>query len=578
MPADEPSVKELAWDLASELLEKEHFVTLNDTEQLFRYEEAEGIYKDDGESYVKQLVEQSIESKEEISTHLVNEVLGHIKRSTFKPREIFDSSSRNPHLVVQNGLLNLETFELEPFTPEYFSLNKLNVKYDPSKDCPNFKQFLSEILSPEDIEGVQEEIGAILYQRYLTKKLSIYLGDTDTGKTTLMTVLLAFLGKENVSDVPLQDLSTQNRFAVAQLFGKMANLADELPSDVIKSIDRIKNLTGGFRVQGEFKFQNPFTFQNHAYLISACNYLPPVEQDDRAFWNRINLRNFTKKYGGKPKPDDPKELQAKLTTPDELSGILNWGLEGLKRLKANGWRFSNAKSLEEVRESYKRKSDPVWAFLNEYVIEDFEAVVSKEDLWNAFRKYCKQESIPMISRDLFFKTVPEKVKVTSEYRKVGRSGKQKHCFIGIVLNGKGKNLILDQQKGAYVAYPAFLNPSNLLDHMQPMQPMQGSPDLSVVFSSSNDNSNDPGSHGSQGSTYSYGHFSEEKQKQDRESVQGVQGFSYLSGTFPDMEKQKHHQQQDFCTRCGRQPALSYVRPEGVFTYCDECASKYLDKL
>ncbi|MGI0080495.1 MAG: phage/plasmid primase, P4 family, partial [Nitrososphaerales archaeon] len=380
---------------------------------------------------------------------LVNEVLGHIERSTLEPREIFDEEK--PHLVLQNCLLNLETLQKEEFCHDYYALNKMHVVYDPTKDYKEslFWKFINEILTPEDVDGVQEEVGQILYKRYLVKKLSIWEGDTDTGKTTLINAIISFVGKDNVVSFPLHELSERNRFSVGRLYGKMANIVDDMPRDIIHSVGKLKELTGRSRVQGEFKFQDQFDFTSCAYQISACNKLPPVEEDDEAFWNRVVLRAFRKKFGGKEKPDT--ELINKITTPEELSRILNWALEGLDRLKRNGWSFSNTKTIEDVREEYKRRSDPIWAFAT-YCLDtsDGEAYEPKEDLYNWFKKYCEKHGLPNPGKDYFYKHLGDRVTVTSFRPEVLIDGKKTrpHSFKGIKLTDKAKSE-LDGEKGEH---------------------------------------------------------------------------------------------------------------------------------
>jgi putative DNA primase/helicase len=459
-------VRELAWTVASSLLEENHFVTFEDTDEIYRYED--GVYVPGGESYVARLVQRNVEQSS-VSNHLILEVLGHIRRATYVRRSAF--SQTNPHLVLQNCLLNLETMQPEPFSPKRYELAKMPVVYDPAKDCPTFKRFINEVLSPEDVLGVQEELGAIFLRRYLTKKFSIYLGETDTGKTTLVNVILALLDADNVSNVSIQQLGARDRFALAELFGKLANIRDDLSKDVIYSAGKIKELTGGFPVQAEHKFQNPFSFVNAAYMIFTCNVLPPIEEDDGAFFNRVIIRLFSRKFGGNAKPD--RELVDKMTTPEELSGILNWGLEGLRRLRANGWSFTNSVSLETTREDYKRRSDPVWAFVQDCLEAYSEGAVSKERLYNSFKAYCDKRAIPLLSKDTFFKTLPEKVTVTSGHRILPGEGETKrHCFVGI----RFQESSLDGEKGVPPVPPV---PGTLeaAGKEQPEQPEQGSSNL-----------------------------------------------------------------------------------------------------
>lgn len=435
MPSGE-DVKALAWEAAQGLLEENHFITLEDTETICRYEESEGIYKSDGASYIKNVVQENFEVKEAVSTHLINEVIGHVQRSTLESRDIFTES--NPHLVLENCLFNVDTFQVEPFTPDYHALGKMSVKYDPSIDYRNslFWRFINEILSSEDVIGVQEELGAILRKDYLTKKFSIYEGETDTGKSTLLNVIQALLGENSISNLSLQQIASKERFYLSRLFGKMANIRDDMPKDIIKTAGALKEVTGRSRITGEFKFQNPFEFVNHAYIIVSCNQLPPFEDDDLAIFNRIKLRQFKNRYGGHATPD--RDLERKLTTPEELSAVLNFALEGLKRLRDQGYNFSHEENETKTRDYYKRRSDPLWGFVEDRLdTSDSEAFIPKEELYNAFKEYCQTNSLPDVGKDSFYKHLGDKVTVRSERKTVEGRGRP-HCFVGVklILNGE----------------------------------------------------------------------------------------------------------------------------------------------
>lgn len=437
-------VKALAWEAAKNLLDENHFVTLDDTEEIYRYEESEGIYKPDGASYIKSVVEQTADVKDSISSHLVNEIIGHVQRSTMRPREIFEE--KNPHLVLEDCLLNLSTGEPEHFTQDYFALAKMPVKYDPSIDYRKslFWFFINEILSPNDVEGVQEELGAILAKDYLTKKFSIYEGETDTGKSTLLNVIQTLLGEKNVSNLSLQQIASKERFYLGRLFGKMANIRDDMPRDIIRTLGAIKEVTGRSRITGEYKFKDPFEFVNHAYIIVSCNQLPQFEEDDLAVFNRLKLRQFKNRYGGHERPD--RDLEKKLTTPEELSAVLIWGLEGLERLRKNGWNFSHEENEIATRDYYKRKADPLWGFATDCLEEtgNNEDCVEKQVLFNLFREYCKEKSLPELSKEQFYRQIGDKITVRSGQPVVVKEGRETrpHCYLGIRLLNRPETVLL----------------------------------------------------------------------------------------------------------------------------------------
>lgn len=426
----------LAWNVAKNLLSENKFVTVGTkSPTIYRYTEGEGIYRDNGEDYIVRKIQENLDQAT-VSSHLVHEIIGHVSRSTRESYDIFEES--NPHLVLQNSLFNLETMQPEPFTYEYHALASMPVIYNPQIDYHSslFWKFLNEILESKDVLGVQEEIGQILAKDYRTKKFSIYHGEPNTGKTTLLNVIIALLGSKNVSSLSLQQIASKDRFNNASLFGKMANIRDDMPKDVIQSVGALKEITGRSRIPAEYKFKDMFEFVNHAYLISSVNDLPPLEDDDNGFFDRVKLRPFKRKYGGHAKPD--RELEKKLTTPEELSAVLNFGLEGLARLKQNDWNFSHEDNEIATREFYKRKSDPIWGFAEDCVDSDSEGFEIKEDLFNVFRKYCQDNDLPNITRENFYRHFPDKVRVTTEHKRI--DGKPRWVYSGIKLR-------LDSEKG-----------------------------------------------------------------------------------------------------------------------------------
>jgi putative DNA primase/helicase len=416
-------------EFAEKILSENRFLTFGErSKTIFRYREIEGVWADDGISFVESCVQTKLE-KEFISTNFANEVLGHVTRSTHSDRDLFANKSDKTVLVLQNCALDLTTLKPVSFSPLHYALNKLPAIYDPDASCTLFEKFINEILPGHDVLGVQEELGAILARQYKTKKFSIYLGPPDTGKTTLISVFLRLLGQQNVSSVSIQDLGSKNPFQIAPLYGKLANIRDDLSKDVIYSAGKLKELTGGFQVQGERKFSDQFNFENYAYLIFTCNSLPPIGEDDEGFFVRVIVRNFVNKFGGHTEAD--RDLIDKLTTPEELSGILNWALAGYKRLKENGFNFSNQTTTEQIADDYKRQSDPVWAFAEDCLIEESDQAETKEALYLAFKDFCRSNGIPLVSRDRFFKLLPEKVTVTSGQRELVKGQGKKHVFIGV---------------------------------------------------------------------------------------------------------------------------------------------------
>jgi len=389
--------------LAEELMQEYRFVTMKDNDVVYVYED--GFYQPYGEVLIKQ--QCKLRLGREYRRNRVSEVIDFIKASTYTNRR-----EEPAYLVpLANGVLNLKTMTLEPYTPDYMFFNKLPVKYDPDAKCPHIKKFLEDITAAkEDIDILLEVIGFCLYREYFIAKSLMLVGGGSNGKSTFLNLVKAFLGNENVSGRSLQDLE-QNRFAKADLHHKLANIYADLPNKALFSTGIFKMLTGRDLITAERKFQHSFTFENYAKLLFSANKVPEAYDDTDAFFRRWLIIVFPNQFTGNKA--DPYILQ-KLTTPEELSGLLNLVLPALKRLLEKG-QFSHSKTTEEIREDYIRKSSPIAAFVMDCLEIDVDAFIEKKDLFNAFAEYCRKRNIPSVTQDTFFKNLPRHVSVT-DYR------------------------------------------------------------------------------------------------------------------------------------------------------------------
>jgi putative DNA primase/helicase len=410
--------------LAELLLSESHFATLIDTEEILVYHD--GKYIPGGEGEVKRRLEQMVGN--DLRKNTVEEALGHIRRRTFRRREEFDA---DPFVLnLKNGLLDLRTYELRAHSPDYPSLVQLPVVFDPNADCPLIRKFLSEVLYGEDIPVVQEFTGYLLWREYPNAKVLLLVGDGSNGKSTFIGVLKALLGIDQIASRSLQELEL-NRFAKAGLFGKLANLYADLPDQALKSVGIFKILTGGDPVTAEHKFRDGFTFVNHAKMVFSCNRIPEVFDDTTAFFRRLIIVTFPHTF---VKEQADQNLLPKLTTPEEMSGFFNWALEGLRRLKQNGWTFSYSKSTSEVRQEYIRKSSPIRAFLMDCTEVDAHSFLSKKQLYSAFTEYCRLKRLPAVTEQTFFRNLPQFAAVQEERPEI--NGERIRGYNGLRLKPK----------------------------------------------------------------------------------------------------------------------------------------------
>jgi len=205
-----------------------------------------------------------------------------------------------------------------------------------------------------------------------------------------------FLGRDNSTAYSLQSLTT-NRFAIAGLFGKLANISPELPSNALKQAGPLKTLTGLDTIEAEKKFRDSFNFVNTAKMVFASNTPPEISEDTLAVWRRFIVVDFPHKFICDAAD---KNLLAKLTTEQELSGLLNRALDGLSRLKKNG-DFTYTKTIEDTRSKYVLASNPAMAFIEDHCEFSAWVTITKEDLYQAFMKFCDENKLPGMAKKAF---------------------------------------------------------------------------------------------------------------------------------------------------------------------------------
>jgi putative DNA primase/helicase len=156
--------------------------------------------------------------------------------------------------------------------------------------------------------------------------------------------------------------------------------------------------------------------------LFSANVLPRSPDDTYAFYSRWILIEFQNIFSLEKGTADP-DLEMKLTTAEELSGLLNLALAGLKRLRENGWRFSYKKTVEDVEVMYKRNANPVLAFLMDACEAAPEDHIEKTILQQRFNEYARKHNIRPLSTTTFAKLLKDQTEIPiSDIRPWGQMG------------------------------------------------------------------------------------------------------------------------------------------------------------
>lgn len=435
-----------------------------DTEEIYVY--INGVYAPYGDKLISGYVQKQLKLGSLVSANTISELFGYIRRLTYKKRsEIIEPIDK---VCIKNGILNLNNGELEPHTPNLIFTNCLPVKYEKERDCPAIRAFLSQVVNETDLNIIQEIFGYCLWKNYPIQKAIMFVGGGSNGKSTLINILKTFLGENNCSAESLQRLM-YNRFAAASLYGKLANLYADLSDDAIRDTSAFKTLTGGDYVPGERKFEHAFYFRNYAKLIFSCNRIPKSPDDSDAFFRRWIIVNFPNQFLG---TNADKNLEAKLTTESELSGLLNFSITGLVRLLKNG-DFSNSKNIDCVREDYIRRSDSVAAFVMDLIRISSEGYIPKKQIYMKYCDYCRNKNYPIVAENTFHKELITHIRVEDHRPTI--AGVRTQCWRGIIISNNPDSPDSPDTKSSPNVNP--VNPvkafSNLSEYSQEAQDSDG---------------------------------------------------------------------------------------------------------
>ena len=414
--------------VSKDLQKVKSILTMRDSLEIYIYNEKKGHYERCGKQLLRELINKmlGVHYREARAVEIIHKITA----STGKDRKELDPPL---HLIpLKNGLLNISHNKpkLEKHTPAMFFTGTLPINYDSEQECPKIQKFIEDILPSEiDRYRLQEHVGYLLYRKYIFQIAVLLTGPEDSGKSTFLALLRQFLGKENVASVALQDLG-DDRFASAELYHKYANICADISKFTIRNSGVFKTLTGGDLLDAQRKHKPRFRFVNYAKLWFSANELPDTKDKTNAFFKRWDIFEFPNQF----KLNCDPNIIDKLTTPNELSGFLNWALEGLTRLLENG-KFTKLKTLEQRKEIWLLGSSSLYKFVSACVEEDVEFYETKDGFYSEYVKFCRNHNLNPVDKRVVTRELPRLIPdVRTWHPTVG--GKQVKGWKGIRIVGE----------------------------------------------------------------------------------------------------------------------------------------------
>ena len=293
---------------------------------------------------------------------------------------------------VANGTLMLDGRFIEG--KKEIVQSRLPVSYNPNAAAPAlWLNFLDGLLYEEDIPTLQEFIGYCLIPSNKGQRMMVIKGNGGEGKSQIGAVLSTIFGT-NMKDGSIGKIS-ENRFARADLEHILLCVDDDMRMEALRQTNYVKSIvTAQGKMDLERKGKQSYQGWMCARLLAFSNgdLQALFDRSDGLYRRQLVLTTKEKTTG---RVDDP-DLAEKMK--DEVEGILLWAFEGLQRLAANNFKFTESDRTRENRETVKRDNNNVYDFLDSdgYVRLKADLSASSKELYEAYQIYCTENNLPAL--------------------------------------------------------------------------------------------------------------------------------------------------------------------------------------
>lgn len=347
---------------------------------------------------------------------LRKQILENYKLINFKK---LDEFNRMPLLNLQNYMIDPLGNNVLKHDDKYYSTTQLPYKYDAQVKCELWLKTLSEIFENDHkrVLLLQEFFGYCLTPDIKHKKALLLLGDSDTGKSTILFTLRDLVGTKNCSSVPLKYLS--NPQYTPMMVNKLVNIDADVAKDASNYEAEFKIITTGEPIACNQKFIETFEFTPKCKIILAANIFPKIGDHSSAFYKRLVLIPCDRIF-----EESQKNRLLNIQLKDELPGILNWAIEGLTRLTKRGM-FEQHDFMKEAVQELEDENNPVNEFFKDHIEIDVsnDIYIEKSELFDKYKKWCSKGEKYHMSSIRFAREVNKKYnKVTPKDARLNNNG------------------------------------------------------------------------------------------------------------------------------------------------------------
>ncbi|MDY3276719.1 DNA primase family protein [Staphylococcus chromogenes] len=321
------------------------------------------------------------------------------------------------YIGVKNGVFNLETKQLEPFSEHLVITSTINTNYDPNAQSDLLESFI------RDVSDDKKDIEALLYQMvgytlYSNNKFGVafYLySNGSSGKSSFMHIINELVGEEHTTSLSIKELT--DKFSKAHLYGSHLNLTDDVDTDaIINNTGILKSLITGERINAQLKYGSPFDFVPRTKFILAGNDLFSTSDDSYGFFRRLIIVPMTRTFDNISNVKDPFILD-KLNTDEVKSALLNKALNGL--LEAiNNKGITEPKISKEYKAQYRTDNSPIRQFVAHSEEQEVSLFLGRTTTkaYQNYKNWCLENGFKAVDSNKFGKQLKQMGYISKQFK------------------------------------------------------------------------------------------------------------------------------------------------------------------
>lgn len=329
-------------------------------------------------------------------------------------------------IAFRNGLLNIYDDTFVPFSHEHVITNKIDWDYNPNAYDELTDKTLDRIScnDPQIRMLLEEMVGYTMFRRNELGKAFILTGTGSNGKSTFLNMLKTMLGRRNVSVLDLKKLN--DRFSTVMLFGKLANIGDDISEEFVTDAADFKKIVTGETIDAEQKGQPKFEFEPYVKLLFSANNIPRIGKgrDSHAILRRLIIVPFNAKFSSND-PDYVPFIGDKLQTQESIEYFIQLGIKAVKRVLIDR-KFTESEQVQRELEEFEENNNPILGFFKDTDKDEIENEPTNQ-VYQKYQEYCLANSLQPLSNGEFSKQVKRHFDFVIADKKI--NGKKYRIFV-----------------------------------------------------------------------------------------------------------------------------------------------------